>query len=107
MTCQSVKIVQKALDVSANGAILHSHQPQRSRKMNTKQTKIVAALQAELAAAEATMAAAMLDLAAEDIFYAACDRIRELSEQIADASITHRTGYRCPNTAALVAANID
>ena len=75
--------------------------------MNTKQTKIVAALQAELAAAEATKAAALSDLTAEDVFYAACDRIRELNEQIAEASTTRRAGYRCPNTAALVAANID
>ena len=75
--------------------------------MNTKQAKIVTALQAELAAAEATKTAAMADLTAEDVFYAACDRIRALQEQIADSSMPRRAGYRCANTEALVAANID
>jgi hypothetical protein len=84
-----------------------SNQPTGANTMNTKQAKIVAALQTELAAAEATKAAALLDLTAEEVFYSACDRIRALQEQIAEASMTRRAGYRCPNTAALVAANID
>ena len=75
--------------------------------MNTKQAKIAAALQAELAAAESIKAESMSDLTAEDVFYAACDRIRELTEQIYEAGTPRRAGYRCPNTAALVAANID
>ena len=75
--------------------------------MNKTTAKLIAALQVELAAAEATKAIALTDLTAEDVFYAACDRIRELTEQISSAGDTCCKGYRCPNTAALVAANID
>ena len=75
--------------------------------MNAKTTKSVQALQCELAAANATKATAQMDLNAEDVFYAACDRIRSLEDQISEASMARRAGYRCPNTAALVAANID
>jgi len=75
--------------------------------MKAKQAKLIAALQAELAAAETLKATALEDLTAEDIFYVACDRIHELNKQISDAGIAHQAGYRCPNTAALIAANID
>lgn len=75
--------------------------------MNSKQVKILAALQAELAVAEATKDASLTDMSAEEVFYDACDRIRELNDQIAEASMPVCKGYRCPNTQALVAANID
>ncbi len=75
--------------------------------MNTKKAKIIAALHVELAAAEAVKAASCSDLTAGDVFYSACDRIRAIQEQIAEASMTRSTGYRCSNTADLVAANID
>jgi hypothetical protein len=73
----------------------------------TNQAKIIAALQAELAAAEATKALTAEMVGADEIFYAAIDRISALRDQIEIASISRRKGYICPNTAALVAANID
>lgn len=75
--------------------------------MNTKTAKLLAALQAERAAAQATKAAALSVATAEGTFYAACDRIRELESQIHDLESPRRPGYRCANTAALVAANVD
>lgn len=75
--------------------------------MNAKQTKILAALNAELAAALATKAAALDDTDGADVFYAACDRIREIEDQIQTASQSRRKGYVCPVLADLVANNID
>ena len=75
--------------------------------MNAKQTKIIAALNAELAAALATKAAALEDADGADVFYAACDRIRELEDQIWTAGQSRRKSYACPVLADLVAMNID
>ena len=75
--------------------------------MNAKQTKIIVALNAELAAAKATKAAALDDAEGADVFYAACDRMRELEDQIQTASQSRRKGYVCPVLADLVANNID
>ena len=74
--------------------------------MNKKTEKLVQCLFAELISAMATKEVAQASPNAEDVFYAACDRIRELNDQIANIAPI-RKGYRCPNTAALVAANID
>lgn len=74
--------------------------------MNAKQTKIIAALNAELLAANVTKAAAN-EAGDEAAFDAACARIAALELDIHAASQPRRRGYVCPVLADLVARNID
>ena len=74
--------------------------------MNAKQTKILAALNAELLAANVTKAAAN-DAGDEAAFDAACARISDLEIEIHAASQSRLKGYVCPVLADMVALNID